>query len=173
MLHYIILNLLLSVFFQAPTYEQASSSITYTMKHKLHTWDGTSKQVNVASKWNEDKLEQISVLAKVSSFNSGLSSRDSHMIEVLDALAIPNITFSSTSIKYNGAEILTTGKLQFHGVTKEVQFIVRAKKENNQWLYEGEFPVLLESFNVERPSLLFVKTDNSMNIKFSLVFKNK
>jgi len=173
MLHYIILNLLMSVFFQAPTYEQASSSITYTMKHKLHTWDGTSKQVNVASKWNEDKLEQISVLAKVSSFNSGLSSRDSHMIEVLDALAIPNITFSSTSIKYNGAEILTTGKLQFHGVTKEVQFIVRAKKENNQWLYEGEFPVLLESFNVERPSLLFVKTDNSMNIKFSLVFKNK
>jgi polyisoprenoid-binding protein YceI len=173
MLHYIILNLLMSVFFQAPSYEQASSSITYTMKHKLHTWDGTSKQVNVASKWNEDKLEQISVLAKVSSFNSGLSSRDSHMIEVLDALAIPNITFSSTSIKYNGAEILTTGKLQFHGVTKEVQFIVRVKKENNLWLYEGEFPVLLETFNVERPSLLFVKTDNSMNIKFSLVFKNK
>jgi polyisoprenoid-binding protein YceI len=173
MLHYIILNLLMSVFFQAPTYEQASSSITYTMKHKLHTWDGTSKQVNVASKWNEDKLEQISVLAKVSSFNSGLSSRDSHMIEVLDALALPNITFSSTSIKYNGAEILTTGKLQFHGVTKEVQFIVRVKKENNLWLYEGEFPVLLETFNVERPSLLFVKTDNSMNIKFSLVFKNK
>ena len=163
----------MSVFFQAPSYEQASSSITYTMKHKLHTWDGTSKQVNVASKWNEDKLEQISVLAKVSSFNSGLSSRDSHMIEVLDALAIPNITFSSTSIKYNGAEILTTGKLQFHGVTKEVQFIVRVKKENNLWLYEGEFPVLLETFNVERPSLLFVKTDNSMNIKFSLVFKNK
>jgi polyisoprenoid-binding protein YceI len=95
------------------------------------------------------------------------------MIEVLDALTIPNITFSSSNIKYNGAELIVTGKLQFHGVTKEVQFIVRAKKENNQWLYEGEFPVLLESFNVERPSLLFVKTDNSMNIKFSLVFKNK
>jgi polyisoprenoid-binding protein YceI len=143
------------------------------MKHKLHTWDGTSKQVNVASKWNGDKLEQVSVLAKVSSFNSGLSSRDSHMIEVLDALSIPNITFSSTSINYNGAAITVSGKLQFHGVTKDIQFNVREKKENNQLLYEGEFPVLLESFNVERPSLLFVKTDNSMNIKFSLVFKNK
>jgi polyisoprenoid-binding protein YceI len=143
------------------------------MKHKLHTWDGTSKQVNVASKWNGDKLEQVSVLAKVSSFNSGLSSRDSHMIEVLDALSIPNITFSSTSINYNGAAITVSGKLQFHGVTKDIQFNIREKKENNQLLYEGEFPVLLESFNVERPSLLFVKTDNSMNIKFSLVFKNK
>jgi len=173
MLHYFILNILLSVFFQAPTYDITTSSITYTMKHKLHTWDGTSKQVNVASKWNGDKLEQISVLAKVSSFNSGLSSRDSHMIEVLDALSIPNITFSSSSIHYNGASILVSGKLQFHGVTKDIQFNVREKKENNQLLYEGEFPVLLESFNVERPSLLFVKTDNSMNIKFALVFKNK
>jgi polyisoprenoid-binding protein YceI len=173
MLHYFILNILLSVFFQAPTYDITTSSITYTMKHKLHTWDGTSKQVNVASKWNGDKLEQISVLAKVSSFNSGLSSRDSHMIEVLDALSIPNITFSSSSIHFNGASIIVSGKLQFHGVTKDIQFNVREKKENNQLLYEGEFPVLLESFNVERPSLLFVKTDNSMNIKFALVFKNK
>jgi polyisoprenoid-binding protein YceI len=163
----------MSVFFQAPNYDITTSSITYTMKHKLHTWDGTSKQVNVASKWNGDKLEQISVLAKVSSFNSGLSSRDSHMIEVLDALSIPNITFSSTNIHYNGAAITVSGKLQFHGVTKDIQFNVREKNENNQLLYEGEFPVLLESFNVERPSLLFVKTDNSMNIKFSLVFKNK
>jgi len=173
MLHYILLNFLISVFFQAPTYDVASSSITYTMKHKLHAWDGTSKQVNVASKWNGDKLEQISVLAKVSSFNSGLSSRDSHMIEVLDALTLPNITFSSTSIKYNGSEILATGKLQFHGVTKEVQFVVKTRKENNQWVYEGEFPVLLESFNVKRPSLLFVKTDDLMKIRFVLVFKDK
>jgi polyisoprenoid-binding protein YceI len=163
----------MSVFFQAPTYDIATSSITYTMKHKLHAWDGTSNQVNVASKWNGDKLEQISVLAKVSSFNSGLSSRDSHMIEVLDALTLPNITFSSTSIKYNGTEILATGKLQFHGVTKEVQFAVKPKKENNQWLYEGEFPVLLESYNVKRPSLLFVKADNLMKIRFVLVFKDK
>jgi polyisoprenoid-binding protein YceI len=173
MLHYILLNLLMSVFFQAPAYDVASSSITYTMKHKLHTWDGTSKQVNVASKWNGDKLEQISVLAKVSSFNSGLSSRDSHMIEVLDALTLPNITFSSKSIKYNGSEILATGKLQFHGVTKEVQFAVKTRKENNQWVYEGEFPVLLESYNVKRPSLLFVKTDDLMKIRFVLVFKDK
>jgi polyisoprenoid-binding protein YceI len=163
----------MSVFFQAPTYDIATSSITYTMKHKLHAWDGTSKQVNVASKWNGDKLEQISVLVKVSSFNSGLSSRDSHMIEVLDALTLPNITFSSTSIKYNGTEILATGKLQFHGVTKEVQFSVKPKKENNQWLYEGEFPVLLESYNVKRPSLLFVKADDLMKIRFVLVFKDK
>jgi len=95
------------------------------------------------------------------------------MIEVLDALTIPNITFSSTSIKYNGADILATGKLQFHGVTKEVQFVVKARKDNNQWLYEGEFPVLLESYNVKRPSLLFVKADDLVKIRFVLVFKDK
>lgn len=163
----------MSVFYQVPSYEAVGSSITYTMKHKLHTWDGTSKQVSVASKWKEDKLEQISVLTKVSSFNSGLSSRDSHMIEVLDALTLPNITFSSSSIRYVGDEITVFGKLQFHGVTRDVQLIVKQKKEGNQWLYTGEMPVLLESYNVKRPSLLFVKADNLIQIKFVLAFKVK
>jgi len=103
------------------------------MKHKLHAWDGTSKQVNVASKWNGDKLEQISVLAKVSSFNSGLSSRDSHMIEVLDALTLPNITFSSTSIKYNGADIITTGKLLCQSRPSSF-FRISFLKNQNCWI---------------------------------------
>ena len=171
MIHYIILNLLMSVFFQAPTYDVSSSSITYTMKHKLHAWDGTSKQVNVASKWNGDKLEQISVLAKVSSFNSGLSSRDSHMIEVLEALSYPNIIFNSTSIVYNQNDLLVNGQLQFHGVTKQISFNAKQSDKEGNIFFEGAFPMLLEDFKVKRPSLLFVKADNEIQIKFKLYFK--
>ena len=47
------------------------------------------------------------------------------------------------------------------------------KRWKQEWLYEGEFPVLLESYNVKRPSLLFVKADDLIKIKFVLVFKDK
>jgi hypothetical protein len=33
--------------------------------------------------------------------------------------------------------------------------------------------VLLESYNVKRPSLLFVKADDLVKIRFVLVFKDK
>lgn len=167
----IILPFLIGFLFQNPTFDPNASSVTYGMRHKLHAWEGTSKQVNVAAKWNEKKqLDKIVVLVKVSSFNSELSSRDSHMLEVLDALTHPTITFSSTQINYTNEGIIAKGKLQFHGVTRDVQTTVKVQKIDNRLEYSGTFPVLLEDFKVTRPSLLFVKTDNEITIRFKCVF---
>lgn len=173
MLFQVMLSFLIGIFFQNPTFDPSVSSITYAMKHKLHAWEGTTNQVNIATKWNEKKqLDKISILVKVSSFNSGLSSRDSHMLEILDALKNPNITFSSNEIAYTSEGIIAKGKLQFHGVTKDVQIAVKMERKNNQIEFSGNLPILLEDYNVERPSLLFVKVDNLVAIRFQCVFKD-
>ena len=167
----IILPFIIGFLFQSPNFDSTTSSVTYGMRHKLHAWEGTSNQVNVAAKWNEKKqLDKIVVLVKVSSFNSGLSSRDSHMLEVLDAFTHPNITFSSTQIAYTNEGILAKGKLQFHGVTKDVQTVVKVLQINNRIEFSGSFPILLEDYKVTRPSLLFVKADNEVSIRFKCVF---
>ena len=76
---HIILSFIVSMFFQSPTYEASTSSVKYSMVHKLHSWEGVSKDLKVATKWNEQKneIEQISIVVNVATFNSGLSSRDS------------------------------------------------------------------------------------------------
>jgi polyisoprenoid-binding protein YceI len=107
----------------------------------------------------------------VSSFNSGLSNRDSHMIEVLEALTYPNIVFNSTSIVYNQNDLMVNGQLQFHGVTKQISFNAKQSDKEGNIFFEGAFPILLEDFKVKRPSLLFVKADNEIQIKFKLYFK--
>ena len=137
------------------------------MRHKLHSWEGVSNGLKVATKWNEQKkeIEQISIVVGVASFNSGLSSRDSHMLEVLDALTYPRIIFSSTAIQYTPEGMMVKGKLQFHGVERMVQTKVKMEKVNNKW-------VLLEDYKVERPSLLFVKADNLIQIDFKVVYNN-
>ena len=151
------------------------STITYHMRHKLHEWDGVSDKLKIQANWESaspvNKITKIAISTKVSSFNSGLSNRDSHMIEVLEALSYPNIIFNSTSIIYNQNDLLVNGQLQFHGVTKQISFNAKQSDKEGNIIFEGTFPILLEDFKVKRPSLLFVKADNEIQIKFKLYFK--
>jgi polyisoprenoid-binding protein YceI len=174
MLLHVIFSFIVSIFFQSPTYETSASSVKYSMVHKLHSWEGVSKELKVATKWNEQKneIEQISIVVNVATFNSGLSSRDSHMMEVLDGLTYPRIIFSSSSVQYTPEGILVKGKLQFHGVERMIETKVKLEKQNRKLVFSGSLPVLLEDYKVERPGLLFVKVDNLVKIDFQVVYNN-
>ena len=171
---HLILSFIVSVFFQNPSFETSASSVTYSMVHKLHSWEGVSKDLKVATKWNEQKneIEQISIVVNVATFNSGLSSRDSHMMEVLDGLTYPRIIFSSSNVQYTPEGILVKGKLQFHGVERMIETKVKLEKINRKWMFTGSLPVLLEDYKVERPGLLFVKVDNLVKINFQVGYNN-
>jgi hypothetical protein len=174
MLLHVIFSFIVSMFFQSPTYETSASSVKYSMVHKLHSWEGVSKELKVATKWNEQKneIEQISIVVNVATFNSGLSSRDSHMMEVLDGLTYPRIIFSSSSVQYTPEGILVKGKLQFHGVERMIETKVKQEKINRRLVFSGSLPVLLEDYKVERPGLLFVKVDNLVKIDFQVAYNN-
>jgi polyisoprenoid-binding protein YceI len=171
---HVILSFILTLFFQNPSFDTTASSVTYSMRHKLHSWQGVSKDLKVAAKWNEQKneIEQISIVVNVATFNSDLSSRDSHMMEVLDGLTYPRVLFSSNSIQYTPDGVLVKGRLQFHGVERIIETKVKLEKINRKWVFTGSLPVLLEDYKVERPSLLFVKVDNLIKIDFQVVFNN-
>ncbi len=157
---------------QSPSKQLTDSYVIYAMKHKLHAWEGTNDKINVATKWDDkNELEQISVLIKVSHFNSGLSNRDSHMLEVLDAITYPNITFSSTSLIKTTTGVIAKGRLQFHGVSKEIQVPVELEKTNEFKKFKGNFSILLDDYKITRPSLLFVKVDNELKIRFQFSLK--
>lgn len=174
MLLHFIFSFIITIFNQSPIYEASTSSVKYSMVHKLHSWEGVSKDLKVATKWNEQKneIEQISIVVNVASFNSGLSSRDSHMMEVLDGLTYPRILFSSSSVQYTPEGIFVKGKLQFHGVERVIETKVKLVKMNRKLVFSGSLPILLEDYKVERPSLLFVKVDNKIQIDFQVVYNN-
>ncbi len=174
MLLHVIFSFIITIFNQSPIYEASTSSVKYSMVHKLHSWEGVSKDLKVATKWNEQKneIEQISIVVNVATFNSGLSSRDSHMMEVLDGLTYPRILFSSSSVQYTPEGIFVKGKLQFHGVERVIETKVKLEKMNRKLVFSGSLPILLEDYKVERPSLLFVKVDNKIQIDFQVVYNN-
>ena len=153
--------------------DKASSTLTYSAKHPLHKWDGVSKDVNCAVIYNDDtkQPENVAVSVKVTSFDSNNNNRDSHAIEVLEGIKYPNVTFVSSDIKAGeGGALTIAGTLTFHGVAKPVTFQATRKDAAGKMTITGEFPVSLTTHNIERPSLLGLKTDDDMTLRFNVVF---
>ena len=148
------------------------SSITYTMRHPLHTWDGTSKEVNSVILTNADKsvLTQVAVSVKLGSFDSKNANRDSHMIEVAEGLKYPIISFSSTSIQTQGDVLLVKGNVSFHGVTQPITFEAKRKTTGSNLEVSGAFTLKMTQFKIEPPSLFGVAADDVLKLKFKVVY---
>ena len=148
------------------------SSITYTMRHPLHTWDGTSKDVNSVILTNADKsqLTQVAVSVKLSSFDSKNANRDSHMIEVAEGLKYPTISFSSTSIQTQGDIMVVKGNVSFHGVTQPINFEAKRKMAGTDLEISGAFTLKMTQFKIEPPSLLAVAADDEFKLNFKVVY---
>lgn len=152
--------------------DKSKSSITYSMNHILHAWDGTSRDLNgVVLVGAENRIEKVAIATKVSSFDSENSNRDAHLLEVVEALKYPNISFYSTSItESKKGELDVKGVLQFHGVNKEISFKANATQVKSNVQVTGNFIFLLEDFKIERPSFMLKQVDNEVKVKFDVMY---
>lgn len=152
--------------------DKKKSTITYSMNHLLHAWDGTSSDLNGVVQLNGDgKIEKVAIVSKVSAFDSKSSNRDSHMLEVTEALKYPNISFYSTAITSSKEnELDVKGVLQFHGVNKDISFKASTKNISGSTQVLGNFIFLLEDFKIERPSFMLKPVDNEVKVKFEILY---
>ncbi len=149
------------------------STITYYMSHPLHKWSGVSKDVNsvIVSDKSKRQIKKAAVLVKVSSFNSGNANRDSHAMEVLEALKYPYVKFETTSVKDNGKSLDVKGKLTFHGVTRNISFKAeKIRHSNNVIEVKGGFSIDMTQYKIKPPALLGVPTDKEIKIKFDVFY---
>jgi polyisoprenoid-binding protein YceI len=153
-------------------FDKANSSLTYHMSHPMHEWDGISKEVDGVVQFDAQNglIQKVAMVAKVSSFDSKNSNRDSHLLEITEAIKFPSVSFVSTQVKDNGGELEVQGKISFHNVTKEISFKAQSKTVAKARVITGSFTLLIEDFNLERPSLMMVKTSNEMKMSFSVAF---
>ena len=107
---------------------------------------------------------------KFSSFDSKNANRDSHSIEVTEALKYPNTTFNSKSIKQEGNKLSVEGTLNFHGVNKDISFVAEKSGNKNKIQVTGGFEIKMTDFKDDQPSLMGLDTDDKIKIKFDVVY---
>ena len=149
------------------------SSITYRIVHPLHEIEATSKDATYQLEVDPAKKEIVSVSATVdvTTFDSGNSNRDSHAMEVIDAISYPEVSFVSSSVTETGDSLKVTGKLTFHGVTRDIVAIAASKWSVDKIEVRGSFVLSLTDFKIERPSLLMIPVEDALRFTFAAAWK--
>ena len=150
--------------------DNSTSSISYSGKHFLHSWDAKNENISGLIELKENQISKIGVIAKVADFKSGNSSLDSNSFRVLDALKIPNIIFRSTDIVETLDIISVYGTISFHGVEKAINVTLNKSNDNDIVSLNGKFIIKLSDFNVRRPSLLLQKINDEIEVQINLIF---
>lgn len=148
------------------------STLTYTLQHPMHLIRGTSEKVDCTVMLGEDTAaSKIECSAPLNSFDSRNESRDSHMLEVVNGLRFPEVKFSGKPIRREGENWLIAGTLDFHGQVKPIEFKVKTQTDAGGVHVLGKFPISLTAFQIKRPSLLFVKTADTVEIDLDIFAK--
>jgi polyisoprenoid-binding protein YceI len=172
----VLLNLLpkMHVAAQEKVYsDKKQSVISYSMNHPLHAWTADNNEITsiILTDENRSTIQQVAVSAKVASFDSKNANRDSHMIEILEAIKYPTITFESHSIKQDGDLLTVQGTMVFHGVKQDITFeAVKNTSNKNKLEITGNFIVKMTQFNIEPPSLIGMDTDDEIKISFKMIY---
>ena len=151
---------------------QKDSFIQFKMFHALHDFESKSKEGVCEIDYDQSTklIKRVNVQVEVSTFDSGNSNRDSHAMEVIDALSYPLASYTSSSIEQTADSITVYGKLTFHGVTHDHTFKAAYTINNNTIIVKGGFDVSLTYYKVERPSLMLMKVDDIMKFIFVETF---
>jgi polyisoprenoid-binding protein YceI len=128
-----------------------------------------------------DRLQEVGSVSLVidsSSYNSNIGLRDQDVQEhYLEVQQYPVIRFNSTGIQNIKRpqspedlwQITVRGRLELHGVQKEVIVPVRLLYQTNKITAQGKFRFVLEDFNIRVPTLLFLKAGNQVDVEFRIV----
>ena len=132
--------------------DKEKSNIKYKAKHVLHAWEGRNNDVSGVVVYDE-VISKIALAAKVIDFNSGNSGRDSHSLEVLEALQFPNIKFYSDDINSEGNAIIFNGEIEFHGEKRPITVLGSIDDSNKKIKIEGKFQIIPTEFLITLPIL--------------------
>ncbi len=160
---------------QAFTVDASQSVVRYHVHHPLHAADGRSSSIEGKAILQPDGKVLAMVRMPVATFDSGDANRDSNMRDALEASRFPFVVFKGvTSLVMpaaSGKAIPKTmeGELQLHGVTHPVEVPVTLEfAPDGSVTAKGTMTLGLESYGIQRPSLLMIKLDDACRIDFDL-----
>ena len=160
-----------------PDASQISATIDDPFGNRVN---GTLRLDRGEARGDPDRLAEtasVSLVLDAASYQSNLGLRDHDVQEnYLDVKQYPVIRFESTGVvkteqSRSGADpwlITLNGVLELHGVKREILVSIRFFYQTNKIVAQGQFPLLLEDYNIAVPRLLFLKTGNKVQVDFRI-----
>jgi polyisoprenoid-binding protein YceI len=153
--------------------DPSGTSITYFIVHPLHHVEATSKSIESTATIDASAhtVTGVEMTVDVTTFDSGNSNRDSHAMEVVDALTYPEAKFVGERFESKGDSLMVSGNLTFHGVTRAVTLRTLPTWSTGSLEVSGTLDVSLTEFSVERPSLLLIPVEDGLHFVLRALFR--
>ena len=165
----------------ATTYaiDPAASAIHYHIVHKLHRVTGRSQGAQGKAAIQDGGKVVAVVLVPASSFRSGDDDRDARVREILGSRGVSFVIFKGEGLlpePVRGAPVTLEmkGELTLHGVRRPLAVPLSLELSPGGFArVQGSFTVSLDAHEIQRPSLLFVKIEDSCRIDVDLVLRDE
>ena len=101
-------------------------------------------------------------------------SRDEHMYKAIDTNKYKNTTYTIISVVKNTAGSYNIdGKLNLHGVTKDVDLLGKVTKKGDKVTIKAKTAFNMSDFGIEPPTLLFLSVKDQLNMTIDTTYTIK
>ncbi|MBL8023780.1 MAG: YceI family protein [Elusimicrobia bacterium] len=150
-----------------------TSSLTYHVKHTLHTVEGTSTVARGKGICQEEGCRFL-VAAPVASFLSGDTNRDLHMMETTRGASFPMVTVSVALPKVpDTSPFLADLVIEFSGhkaTYAAVPFAV-IDRSGDLLRFTGVVPLNIDDFKIPAPSLLGMAIKREVPVQIEMSWR--
>lgn len=157
-----------------------SHDINFTAYYSISDINGKVQKIQ-ASKIDWKKVNekfqvspfQISILLK--DMNTGDSTRDEHMLEILGYPEHTSIVIKIQSLTYNSdaTKKVLNGTIMINGISKPFETEVNIEESNQKLEVSGKFKISLKNHDVKAPSLMFISVKDTVNCDYKLTLLEK
>ncbi|MDZ4728084.1 MAG: YceI family protein [Leptospira sp.] len=160
--------------------EVLKKEITFNVDHATKYVTGICSDITVdevkiqqnGRKYNLKSPFQISV--PVVKITSGDDGRDDHIKEILGYPEFPLVQIKVESVQLTEGSYTIKGKLTIHGRTKDFSSnAIVSEVEANVISIEGKVIAKFSEYELENPSLLFMKAKDDIQINYAFQIKVK
>jgi polyisoprenoid-binding protein YceI len=151
--------------------------VRFDAKAFMHAFAGTTSKVEGTIRIGDrERFSDAEACVRIdsASLDTGNSIRDGIMRkDHLETATFPTIEFVLKAVEDVTRQAETwdftaRGTLSLHGVSREIQFPLRARQQGDAVLLSGQIPLKMTDYRIQIPRFLFLTVDDQVLISFDV-----
>ncbi|WP_245726444.1 YceI family protein [Pricia antarctica] len=160
----------------AQVYSTEDGNAAFKARMPLNSYTGESDQLRGTINF---KTGKVAFKVPVKSIKTRKDKRDEHMHELLKAEKNPNVIFEGKLIddfdfnKKTEQTIKLTGNFTLGGTTRQLSIDINLEPVAKGLQLNASWSLLITDYNLERPSLAFIKVNDKHDLSVDALLKER
>tara|TARA_R110002049_G_scaffold6484_2_gene40702 strand:+ start:8329 stop:8919 length:591 start_codon:yes stop_codon:yes gene_type:complete len=160
----------------AQVYATQAGNAAFKAKMTFNSYTGNSHQLEGNINFETGK---VVFKVPVKSIKTGKDKRDEHMYELLKVQKYPDVVFKGTLIddfdihKKSEQTVKVKGDFTLAGTTRQITIPLDLKPVSKGLKLNASWSLLITDYNLERPSITFIKVNDKHGLSVDALLKEK